>query len=675
MNILDLPDEMLLAIFNKMNMIDVLYSLVGVNQRLDQLIFDPLYICHLNARVNSLLNSNSNIANHILDRICEKIIPWVHHKITKLTAQPLSIERILYRMNYPQLHFVSLVDFGQAILVQHLTGDTKLRRLFINQITHLNAEINDDTTRELSDENNSNIFELILSLGKCLIDLTFSQSFRDREFEVPTLNITSTGCVSLTLTKLKIKVNTFDDCLYVLDGRLQCLSTFIIDIFEIFDSSAIIGNTVKRTEPTYIVDGIQLHDEVLIFMPQLNKLTFSIHTLVINKYVTIDLPSNDDIQHSFIKRKYQSVGSYADDKFTNSESRCHIYSLPYQFDTFLHLANCFQGGIFDKVRSLAMTDQRPFEHELFDKISRDFPFLQELIVLNSKPQKNKQRTSKLITFFHLVELDLQNKKLDIEYEQVAIVTNNFTNGAARYNCSQLRRIVMHEPYIRGENFHSYFPLLNNTEQMSIEYTEDCFVVKSERIDNKKQPPPQTMSQLSAAKQLIEKKQEEEIKQIMVLINAYHNQQDAVNKGLSANQIKTSTDDHAWQLTKSYQLGLEVNDLEGKAMKIENEIMQKSSAIVGDNTPVYLPAFEIKSWCNQTDSTVTIKVPIKDLTAERIEVSIKDTNVIVLIKTSSLKFHYSIQFNLIHYINPIESSYNIADEHIEIKLCKRELITW
>ncbi|CAF4262730.1 unnamed protein product [Rotaria socialis] len=422
MNILDLPDEMLLAIFNKMNMIDVLYSLVGVNQRLDQLIFDPLYICHLNARVNSLLNSNSNIANHILDRICEKIIPWVHHKITKLTAQPLSIERILYRMNYPQLHFVSLVDFGQAILVQHLTGDTKLRRLFINQITHLNAEINDDTTRELSDENNSNIFELILSLGKCLIDLTFSQSFRDREFEVPTLNITSTGCVSLTLTKLKIKVNTFDDCLYVLDGRLQCLSTFIIDIFEIFDSSAIIDNTVKRTEPTYIVDGIQLHDEVLIFMPQLNKLTFSIHTLVINKYVTIDLPSNDDIQHSFIKRKYQSVGSYADDKFTNSESRCHIYSLPYQFDTFLHLANCFQGGIFDKVRSLAMTDQRPFEHELFDKISRDFPFLQELIVLNSKPQKNKQRTSKLITFFHLVELDLQNVHTDY-VEQFLVETN------------------------------------------------------------------------------------------------------------------------------------------------------------------------------------------------------------------------------------------------------------
>ncbi|CAF5099816.1 unnamed protein product, partial [Rotaria sp. Silwood1] len=30
MNILDLPDEILLAILNKMNMVDVLYSLEGV---------------------------------------------------------------------------------------------------------------------------------------------------------------------------------------------------------------------------------------------------------------------------------------------------------------------------------------------------------------------------------------------------------------------------------------------------------------------------------------------------------------------------------------------------------------------------------------------------------------------------------------------------------------------
>jgi hypothetical protein len=235
---------------------------------------------------------------------------------------------------------------------------------------------------------------------------------------------------------------------------------------------------VSKIESTYI-DGIQLYDEILIFMPRLNKLTFSINTLLFNKYVTIDLPSNDDIQNSFIKRSYQQVGSYVDEKLTNNTGRCHVYSLPYQFDNFFHLTNCFQGGIFDNVRWLAMTDEHPFEHELFEKISHDFPFLQKLTVINSKPQKNKQHASTLITFAHLVKLNLcmthinyveqflletktrlpSLKNLVIEYESLVMITNNFTNDAARRNCSQLRRINTDRPFVRAENFHSYFPLL------------------------------------------------------------------------------------------------------------------------------------------------------------------------------------------------------------------------
>lgn len=236
--------------------------------------------------------------------------------------------------------------------------------------------------------------------------------------------------------------------------------------------------SVERIESTYI-DGIQLYDEILIFMPRLNKFTFSINTFVINRYGTICLPSNDDIQHSFIKRKYNQVGSHADDKFTNNTARCHVYSLPYQFDNFLHLSNCFQGGVFDNVRSLAMMDERPFEHELFEKISRQFPFLRKLDVLNKKPQKNKQCRSTLIIFSHLVKLNLRSAHIDyveqflfetntciphlenlvIEYEELAMVTNNFTNDAARCNCSQLRRIFTRKPFVRSEKFHSFFPLL------------------------------------------------------------------------------------------------------------------------------------------------------------------------------------------------------------------------
>jgi len=39
-NILDLCDEMLLAILKKLNNIDVLYSFIGVNRKLDGLVRD-----------------------------------------------------------------------------------------------------------------------------------------------------------------------------------------------------------------------------------------------------------------------------------------------------------------------------------------------------------------------------------------------------------------------------------------------------------------------------------------------------------------------------------------------------------------------------------------------------------------------------------------------------------
>ena len=54
-----------------------------------------------------------------------------------------------------------------------------------------------------------------------------------------------TNRVSSTLTKLKINVKTFDDCLYLLDGRFNCLSTLIIDIQKIRPLLANIDNMVK----------------------------------------------------------------------------------------------------------------------------------------------------------------------------------------------------------------------------------------------------------------------------------------------------------------------------------------------------------------------------------------------------------------------------------------------
>jgi len=60
-------------------------------------------------------------------------------------------------------------------------------------------------------------------------------------------DLPSTTCYSSSIVYLRIKVNTFDDCLYLLDGRLSQLHTFIVKVDSICDASMIINNTVKRS--------------------------------------------------------------------------------------------------------------------------------------------------------------------------------------------------------------------------------------------------------------------------------------------------------------------------------------------------------------------------------------------------------------------------------------------
>jgi len=234
--------------------------------------------------------------------------------------------------------------------------------------------------------------------------------------------------------------------------------------------------TVTRIKLPYI-DGTHLYNDFLIEMPHLNKFTFSINSIADDEGVKIDLPSNNDIQNSFIKIEYQHMDSYV--HITKNEVRCHAYSLPYQFDTFIHLNNSFHRGNFYKVRWLIMNDKHSFEYEFFKIISQDFPFLQRLSVNNFAPQKNKQHPSTLITFAEVSELILVFAHIDyvelflletnirlpkliflrINYKSLAMVTNNFTNDLVRFKCSQLQYVVIPEPFVRPENFHSYFPSL------------------------------------------------------------------------------------------------------------------------------------------------------------------------------------------------------------------------
>ena len=122
MDLLDLPDEILCAILNKLNMIDVFDSLVDVDERFDRLVFDPLFTHHVDLVLKPLISNSSSIDDQRLDRVCTKILPRINCHVSKLTLDPLSLERVLATADYPHLHTLSLIHFPAETLLSQLKG-------------------------------------------------------------------------------------------------------------------------------------------------------------------------------------------------------------------------------------------------------------------------------------------------------------------------------------------------------------------------------------------------------------------------------------------------------------------------------------------------------------------------------------------------------------------------
>lgn len=122
-NLLDLPAEILFIILKKLDNIDVLYSLLGVDsQRLDIVVQDRIFTTTLNffsisQSTNGILSSDS-----IFDRFSKSILPKIHRNIKSLILEFGSIECILRAAHYPNLEHLELFNFKKAILSRHFVG-------------------------------------------------------------------------------------------------------------------------------------------------------------------------------------------------------------------------------------------------------------------------------------------------------------------------------------------------------------------------------------------------------------------------------------------------------------------------------------------------------------------------------------------------------------------------
>ncbi|CAF1428030.1 unnamed protein product [Rotaria sp. Silwood1] len=106
----DLPDEILMMIFNNMRQVDVLYSLIDVNQRLNTIVHDPIFTTHLTLLEHFSDGSIHSLTDTMLDQFCLQILPKIKHKIKCFDLEPLSMERILLATNYPSLYGLTLYN-------------------------------------------------------------------------------------------------------------------------------------------------------------------------------------------------------------------------------------------------------------------------------------------------------------------------------------------------------------------------------------------------------------------------------------------------------------------------------------------------------------------------------------------------------------------------------------
>ncbi|CAF3982361.1 unnamed protein product [Rotaria sp. Silwood1] len=469
----DLPDEILMIIFKNLNNDEVLYSLIGVNKRLNTFVHDSTFTSHLTLMRRFSNNTIHPLSDTIIDRFLQ-ILPSIHHKILWLDVESSNMERILLSTNYPNLYGLGLYNF-EIEKVKHLfTNETILTDLFKNQISSVTICIRKNKEQIITRDEKTIIFTDIFTISSTLLELHVNvEHFDDclylldrcftqlRVFHVNTFFIRRSSCLTINktenLSNLKCfslccdeHTSAYDELILPLLHRMLNLEKLNLYLIICYKNTFINGNNLKRN--------------ILNHMPQLNKFIFDIRSSF-HLHNQISLVSNEDIQHTFNDFQNNQIISCVDYFYKFGRDECHIYSYPYERKEYHRITNNFPGGIFKYVREISLFDERPFEHNFFFQISQSFPFMKKLTLINEKPQNDKQsrklddnnQNLSIIEYPHLSHLDLvdahddyveqflvdtntclpNNVFLNVDYQILKRVTQDFTRKTTRTNCRKL----------------------------------------------------------------------------------------------------------------------------------------------------------------------------------------------------------------------------------------------
>ncbi|CAF4045948.1 unnamed protein product, partial [Rotaria sordida] len=364
------------------------------------------------------------------------------------------MERILLATDYPNLTELKISHFHEDALY-YFVNKLSLQSIFREQITVLTL-INDDKYKKQRSLKNYSlyVYSFIFTLFENLKKLSITGgSFGSSYPGLSLRDLPFTTFSSPILTHLYINVDNFDDCLYLLDGRLRQLTTLCVTVYTVKSSSEIVHNMDKLCNLKYfslkvsdlfeaydkisslfrrmsnlekltlniavrrrtrVIDGTDIQHDIFDCMPQLHSFTFCICAYVEMVDLSYKLTS-EDIQQTLTDIGQQhavSMVSYV----TKKKAACSIFSLPFEFDYLEDLGNKYPNTVFSYVTYLLVRDTVPFEHEFFMRIARSFPSLKYLRIFNMKSQTLNSRMTfssdnsqlySIIEYPHLTILDVK----------------------------------------------------------------------------------------------------------------------------------------------------------------------------------------------------------------------------------------------------------------------------
>ncbi|CAF1509746.1 unnamed protein product [Rotaria magnacalcarata] len=214
----DLSDEILLLIFKKLDKAEVLYSFLGINQRFTRLVHDSIFTNRLTLTKGVADGLFDRLDNQKRERFRLQILPSIRHKIEWLGVEASSLEDILLCTSYPNLNGLGLHGIEENTVLRIFTDETPLTRLLQDKITSLVIDTFLSEDAFTKGAKRADVFACILILFSKLECLHYGSSDWDKPlFQIPPTISSS------TLLELHVILETFTDCLYLLDGRFNSL--------------------------------------------------------------------------------------------------------------------------------------------------------------------------------------------------------------------------------------------------------------------------------------------------------------------------------------------------------------------------------------------------------------------------------------------------------------------